>query len=1225
MLNLFKKKWVIFSSIGVLALSLLIWFAGPYLIVALGDSLNRWLTILPLWIVWLAIILWLYFRERKKSKAMVESIASPADEEIASLKNRFEDALQALRQAGGKKRYGNQYLYELPWYIIIGPPGSGKTTILRNSELKFPLSDEFGPDAIRGVGGTRDCDWWFTDEAILLDTAGRYTTQDSDESVDKQTWQGFLGLLKKYRKRRPVNGILIVLSITDLMDPDESKRHVRAIRKRLQELDQYLKIRFPIYVLFTKCDLMAGFMEFFDRLTPNERGQVWGMTFPTEEKDVVKRFPEEFDLLMSRLNTQHLQRVSEERNMHRRVLVYNLPPQIISLKEALNEFLQDLFRPNRFQPAPFLRGVYFSSGTQEGSPIDRIMGATVRSFGLDQQVLAEHSGSGRSYFINRLFKKVIFPESDIVGLDLRFEKQRLWLQRAAIGGAVGITILSVYAWWNSYDHNKTHVDKMDNYVETYCIEREESCKGKTKKLEKADFKGILPALDSLQKADQIYPTLLRENEDSVPVSMRLGLYQGYQLNPSAHDAYYRVLNKVFLRHIAVYLYNQLAEQLKAGVTDDSEGFLYQNLKVYLMLTEEYVKKLDPALLQVWMSDEWEKALDINSNEQERLQAHLKALLQGDIIPLKQSELEDTALVDNSRKILLSKERSLQLYWQVKEEAEGVKLPPFRVSSELGEPVTRVFASQRGGDILALEIPGLFTYEGYCGFFNKEIKRVVKDSLEENWVLGLKEQGVMNKEQSKKLTRDIQELYFDEYIKQWKELVYLFKIIPLSDIDTTVRMLDTGSIPNSPMRRLLQKLGQNTMLVCESKTDTALADAGGVDSALRVGQALGSSTASSLLNRKRRLEAAKAKGKKEKDPALMVAEVFEPLFKLVQGENYRAEEFHQILEQLGKVRDLLNQPQTDLSWTKRNDAIGDLERIADTMALHQPVKDWIDYIIDRSKSLVNHVVDDRETAAAREQARQEAEAEREQARQEAEAAAKAATEKAEAEEKARQDKITEMNAQWRSKVLAEYNKLRDFYPLSQDGKDMPLPIFAKFFGPGGTLEQFFEEHLGTYINKAIWRFSDNPLGLSRDILKSFREAEAIQDAFFISGSEPSVSFYLRSEDLQGTDVNQFRLLLGDQEFSYAYGPIQENKLEWPANGAKIQFMTSGGSRVALQEYGEWAWFRILDEDVMPTGTQLIFTTGDAIMQCKMRVDSLVNPFHLVHSKVLSSFDLPLQLN
>src|SRR5678809_1739494 len=80
--------------------------------------------------------------------------------------------------AGWKAKLNGRYLYELPWYLIIGAPGSGKTTALRHSGLKFPLADVAGEDAIRGVGGTRNCDWWFTDQAVLIDTAGRFTTQD---------------------------------------------------------------------------------------------------------------------------------------------------------------------------------------------------------------------------------------------------------------------------------------------------------------------------------------------------------------------------------------------------------------------------------------------------------------------------------------------------------------------------------------------------------------------------------------------------------------------------------------------------------------------------------------------------------------------------------------------------------------------------------------------------------------------------------------------------------------------------------------------------------------------------------------------------------------------------------------------------------------------------------------------------------------------------------------
>ena len=57
--------------------------------------------------------------------------------------------------------------------MFVGPPGAGKTTALLNCGLKFPLADAaVTPVRVKGVGGTRNCDWWFTDDAVLIDTAG---------------------------------------------------------------------------------------------------------------------------------------------------------------------------------------------------------------------------------------------------------------------------------------------------------------------------------------------------------------------------------------------------------------------------------------------------------------------------------------------------------------------------------------------------------------------------------------------------------------------------------------------------------------------------------------------------------------------------------------------------------------------------------------------------------------------------------------------------------------------------------------------------------------------------------------------------------------------------------------------------------------------------------------------------------------------------------------------
>ena len=70
-------------------------------------------------------------------------------------------------------------------------------------------------------------------------------------------------------------------------------------------------------------------------------------------------------------------------------LIAGFPAQVASLEAPLGEFLQEAFGGSRLDPAPMLRGVYFTSGTQEGTPIDRLTGVLARAFGMDQRRVAE--------------------------------------------------------------------------------------------------------------------------------------------------------------------------------------------------------------------------------------------------------------------------------------------------------------------------------------------------------------------------------------------------------------------------------------------------------------------------------------------------------------------------------------------------------------------------------------------------------------------------------------------------------------------------------------------------------------------------------------------------------------------------------------------------------------------------------------------------------------------
>src|SRR6267143_4829954 len=278
----FFKRRAFLVVVGFLLLALFVWFAGSYFSFAvyepLGSTNSRLIAIGLMVLAGIGYYVWKRFRANRAGNQLMAAVVKQSEREqpggdALRLREQFENAVATLKQ----KHRGGHSLYELPWYVIIGAPGSGKTTALVNSGLHFPIEQRPGKGALRGVGGTRNCDWWFTDEAVFLDTAGRYTTQDSDPNSDSEGWKEFLTLLATYRKRRPLNGIVLTISVQDLMTQGDADReaHVEAARRRLNELTQELHVQLPVYLMVTKCDVVPGFTEYFDDLSQEGRAQVW--------------------------------------------------------------------------------------------------------------------------------------------------------------------------------------------------------------------------------------------------------------------------------------------------------------------------------------------------------------------------------------------------------------------------------------------------------------------------------------------------------------------------------------------------------------------------------------------------------------------------------------------------------------------------------------------------------------------------------------------------------------------------------------------------------------------------------------------------------------------------------------------------------------------------------------------------------------------------------------
>jgi type VI secretion system protein ImpL len=810
-LSWLAKSWL-WSLLGVVLVALLIWYEGPLLSFdgrePLASESARWRVIVVLALIWILYFGWRGYSAWRANRSLMDGVAEAptpepgikaSEEETALLGERMRAAMAVLRKANPGRRLGGQYLYQLPWYMFVGAPGSGKTTALTHSGLQFPLSESLGSTAIGGVGGTRNCDWWFTDEAVLLDTAGRYTTQDSHTEVDRAAWRGFLDLLKKHRRRSPINGVIVAVSVSDLLQQNEADRllQAQAIRARIDELHERLGVRFPVYVVITKCDLMAGFVEFFEHFGREERSQVWGVTFPLPSAEQAEqpgaplaKFPAEFNALERQLQVRVLERMQLERDLSRRALLYSFPQQFASIGEVLTRFLNAAFEPNRYQAPAFVRGVYFTSGTQEGSPIDRVLASLAASFGLGRKVLPPGYATGRSYFITRLMREVIFREAGLVGVDPGHERRRqlgAWVAMATISV---LSLMLMVGMSISYQRNEAFVKEAATRT------AEVALLARTLPAQRSALE-TLPLLD----ASRNLPAGFAHRSDGVPLLSRLGLYQGNKLGVGAVNLYRRLLRSTLLPHIVA----NMESALRRGDASNQD-FLYETLRAYLMLGER--QYFDAASVQAWVDVDWRRELPQASEAQRQaLSANVAALLDADDEDAEPVQL-DADLIDKTRLTLASMSLSQRIYNRLKREVAQANLPELSVNGAVGRDVSSLLV-RRSGTPLSRGVSGVYTVAGYRELLGKS-ERAVLDMAKDNWVLDHQE-AALSAGNTATTSAAVLDLYYADYIRQWDGFLGDVQLASLTSLIQASLVTHGLASNDSPLRAFLQAAARETTL------------------------------------------------------------------------------------------------------------------------------------------------------------------------------------------------------------------------------------------------------------------------------------------------------------------------------------------------------------------------------------------------------------------------------
>jgi type VI secretion system protein ImpL len=795
----------------------------------------------------IGLIVW-FIRKRRATKASAQlgdlleqqAVATTVSanknmraEEVELLRKRMLEAVQKIKTSKLGETSGTAALYELPWYMIIGNPAAGKSTAIANSGMQFPLADKTGK-VIHGVGGTRNCDWFFTSDGIVLDTAGRYSVHDEDTDE----WFGFLNLLKKHRAKAPINGIIIAASIGELIGskPEFAISLAKSLRQRVQELTERLEVFAPVYLVFTKADLISGFTDFFQETDQSERDRVWGATLPYAPtgtgEDAAKLFDKHFDELYDGLREMSLANMALNQDETKATGLLTFPLEFASIKAPLKAFILTLFEDNPFQFKPVFRGFYFTSALQDGASASTSSERVAERFSLKlKPTEASTLTSQHGFFLHDLFRKVIFADKALVSRFASRAKTRL--RYTAFIAATATLAVALTAWSWSYVNNRKLIDNVQADLDKVVRLQDK----------RVDLQSRMEALEILQ--DRIEQ--LDQYRQDRPLSLGLGLYKGELLDQKLRAEYFNGIKEVLLKPVAGNLESFLSEVVASGdklepmgkppqsaaasapaisVTNssnrDAKAYkdsspanaedAYNALKTYLMLSDK--SRVESGHLNDQLARFWRGWLESNRaampREQmirsaERLISFFLSQVNDPAWPLVENKL---TLVDQSRDSLRRVVRGMpareRVYSDVKARA-STRFAPMTVARIVGDQDKDLIAG-------SYAIAGTFTREAWEKYIEDAFKEAANKELQsEDWVLKTASRDDLTLEGSpEQIQKALVAQYKTEYAKEWSKFVEGVMATELTSFDqAVVSMNKFGDPQNSPISKLINTVYQQT--------------------------------------------------------------------------------------------------------------------------------------------------------------------------------------------------------------------------------------------------------------------------------------------------------------------------------------------------------------------------------------------------------------------------------
>jgi type VI secretion system protein ImpL len=1251
------------SIIFVAVLCLLIWFASPLLSFGHAQPFEADATRIIIIVAILAVFA-VYGLIKLKARLIndgpllkqilefgVKRDASPAVLQLGVVTGIVDAALQQLKSMRtgarglGRLFQGKRYLYELPWYITLGSKSTGKTTAVLNAGLAFPVSEQMqrAVDQLAATSGTANVDWWMTNEAVLIDTAGHYArhgqsasgsaviaslssasavaekvdTESSatiaDEApegkddktpasvekeqeqkpfvtrkeVDAAEWHGFLALLRKHRPRMPINGAILTIDLATLTKEDDHARlgEIAALRTRLAELRTDLGIRFPVYLVITKMDRLSGFNEYFGSLTAEGRSQIWGFTLPSGRATVARealraRCRLELDHLAARLAQGVNGRLQDEHDAGNRRKLVALDQEFSALIGPLAMLIDSIFLDSRYDT------------TQRDEALRGVYFTSAAQSGamlvaerqtILQRVLSAFASEKTSAVSTSEQHQSYFLRdllTKVVFREAQLVRPNLhWEFRFRLLRFIGHALAALLFAWLV---SGIWVSLGNNRAYLDAIEaKTRALSAKVAQLYKSPRPEAVP--DALTDARYLptYPGLDLSSPES---KYRYGLYVAPDVATESRHTYDSLEDTLLLPQIV----HRMEAVLSDAIARKDSDTAYAALRTYLMLQDKAKYNADD--VKAWVLSDWANtdSAAVFGGRASMIE-HVNALFSGDRV-VQSPFVRNDALIQQARSFLDANNATQRLYERAKAAMQKEAPDEFTLLRAVGPQAGTVF-TRASGEPLARGVPGLFTYDGYRNLFDKRLPEFVQIARDDDaWVMGHSLLGDAQKKTAEiaqstgiatdPLTEEIRRQYLMEYAQRWDTFLSDIRTVSGTSLAFNLQILRRFAAPDSPLSRLGQAAVRETTLTRTAPSE----DKTFLQKAAgtKGDQALG-------IRAEERLERE------------LVDSHFAALREVVTGAGDTpatgqpatpsgAPQIDALISQLNDYYTVLTVADNALannSMPPASDSAVKLKLMAET--LPAPFREVLRNLALQGSQEVNQGI---------------------------------------GQLLSRQMVVTIGDA---CRLTVDGN-----YPFAPDSKqDVSIDDFTRVFAQGGVIDDFFVKTLAPFVDTAAkpWRYKTLP-GATEPVqgpdLLPFQKAKAIRDVFFTDPGQRKLSWKaeIRIPELDPT-ITGLVLDIDGQSEQYQHGPDRPFAVTWPGPRGGVHAELTANPRIrpdtsTLSTDGPWAFMRLLRKGrLIETATsgrtraEFDFDGRKAVLDI-VGTGSVANP---LTSNVLRSFQCP----